>query len=755
MGKLFTSFRKISKRTWALVAVAVAAVAVPATLFAWGPDRPTYTIENPADHVTFNSITNNPNIGGDERDFVGIRESGTSQAWTNNMNVERGKEYTVRMYVHNNAAANLNLVAKDTTARFTLPTSTGKSIQVDGSITSSNASPTMVYDHATFKGGEDFNLAYVGGTLKFENNAFGPNGTALPESIFDQRGALLGYDKLDGKIPGCFQYDGYVTFKVKPQFAPKSEFDMKKQVRKSGETTWQENVATKAGDIVDFQIGYSNTGNTVQKNVVVKDILPAGLTYVEGSTYVKNGTNPNGIKVSDNLTKSTGINIGDYSPEAAAYIKFSAKVNANDSLPKCGENKLINKAQVIVDGGYKEDDASVTVPKECQQECKYSCDMLKVDKLSDTSFKFTTTTTELNATFKKVTYIIRNEQGTEVERKESTAKTLDYTRTTVGKFTVEAVVTFSVNGQDKTASSANCKKPFEVTEQPVYTCDSLTVTKINRTNFKFAVTHTVKGGTLKSTTYVVRNEQGVEIARQTSPDYTLTTVGKYTVEAILTFTINGQDKVVTDAKCKKPFEVEKEPETPVYTCDSLTFSKISRTEFSFTGKATATGGATVVNYSFDFGDGSAVQTITNSTAVKHAYAKAGEYTVTMSVRVKVGNEEKVVNGENCKVKVTVTVEECKPGVPVGHPDCEPVKECKPGIPVGDDRCKEECKPGIPMGDARCEETKCIPGKDAACTEIPKELPKTGSGDGIVALIGAGSLIAALGYYIASRRQIGA
>lgn len=651
MGKLFTALKRLPRRTTALVAVVAAAIIVPATLFAWGPVRDTYTIEHPADHITFNSITNNPNIG-DERNFVGIREAGSSSLWKDDMNVERGKEYTVRMYVHNNAATSLNLVAENVTARFTLPTTTGKSVQVDGSVTASNATPNMVYDHATFTSNENFNVAYVPGTLKFENNAFGAAGTALPESIFDQRGALLGYDKLDGKIPGCFQYAGYVSFKVKPQFAPENKFEMTKQVRKAGDTTWQESVATKPGDTVEYQISYKNTGETRQNNVVVKDILPAGLTYVDGSTYLKNGTNPTPLKVSDNLTKSTGINVGDYNPAAAAYVKFSAKVNANDSLPVCGPNKLINKGQVIVDGGSKEDTADVTVPKECQPECNYACKSLTVDKIDRTHFKFTVETTQQNATFKKVTYVVRNKQGTEIDRKESTAKTLDYTQTTTGEFTVEALVTFTVNGVDKTVTSTSCKKPFEVKEVP---------------------------------------------------------------------------------------------ETPTYACDGLTAQKISRVEYNFTGQASAAGGATIADYTFDFGDGVSA-TVANPT-IKHTYAKEGTYTAKLSVTVKVNGENKTVTDDKkCVVKVTVAPEECKPGIPVGDERCEEKPECKPGIPVGDERCEEkpeECKPGIPMNDERCKE---VP-------EIPAELPKTGAGDNIIALIGAGSLIASVGYYIASRRNL--
>jgi len=369
MGKLFTILRNAPKRFSAIVAVLAVAVIVPAALHAWGPDRPTYTIEQPADHVTFNSITNNPNIG-DERNFVGIRESGTNTTWTDNMNVEKGKEYTVRVYVHNNAAANLNKVAKDVTAKINLPTTTAKSIQVDGLISSSNASPTEVWDQANFKSTEDFNLAYIAGSLKFENNAFGAAGTAIPESVFTNAGAKLGYDKLDGNIPGCFQYAGYLSFKVKPQFAPKSSFEVSKTVRKAGTTAWTESVDVKAGETVEYQLKYKNTGEARHNNVVMQDTLPKGLTYVAGSSYLMNGTNPNGIKISDNVTTATGVNVGDYLAGGAAYVKFSAKAEAKDIA--CGTSTLVNKVRVTAEGGYLEDTANVVINNgECKpNECK-------------------------------------------------------------------------------------------------------------------------------------------------------------------------------------------------------------------------------------------------------------------------------------------------------------------------------------------------------------------------------------------------
>lgn len=352
----------------AILAIVLASIAIPTALFAWGPVRPTYTIEEPADHVTFNSITNNPNIG-DERNFVGIRESDTTNLWSDEITAEKGKTYTVRMYVHNNAAENLNLVAENVTAKFNLPTTTGKSLQVNGFLSSTNATPTEVYDHATFVANEDFNLNYVEGSLKFENNHFGATGIALPESIFTASGAKLGYSALDGNIPGCFQYAGYVTFRVTPQFADIPNFTVSKQVRKTGATganSWLETQSVKPGDSVDFLITYTNSGETTQNDVIIKDVLPEGLTYVEGSTYLANATNPNGIKVSDNITKN-GINIGNYQATAVARVRFSATVASNDDLASCGLNTLINEVTIITSDGQKNDTANVTVDKVCTE----------------------------------------------------------------------------------------------------------------------------------------------------------------------------------------------------------------------------------------------------------------------------------------------------------------------------------------------------------------------------------------------------
>lgn len=214
------------------------------------------------------------------------------------------------------------------------------------------------------------------------------------------------------------------------------------------------------------------------------------------------------------------------------------------------------------------------------------------------------------------------------------------------------------------------------------------------------------------------------------------------IVAYVFFDQNGQFKAAVLTSCGNPVTAKPKPK-PVYACNGLVAAPISRTEYGFTGSASASGGATIASYTFDFGDG-ASQTVTNPNDVKHVYAKAGTYTATLTVSVKVNGQDKSVTAAKCATKVTITPE-----------------ECKPGIPVGDERCTEkpkECKPGIPEGDARC--TPCdIPGKEQypknsdQCVVAPVELPHTGMTDMIFGGIGMGAIIGATSYWYASRRGL--
>jgi uncharacterized repeat protein (TIGR01451 family) len=366
MKTLASIFRYVPKRL-SIVAALVVAATVPAVVLAWGPERPTFTVANAANYVTFNSITDNP-IVGDERNFVVVKDAANTNdgGWQDKVTVEEGKEYLVRVYVHNNAKASLNLKATNTRVSASVPTTTAKNVSISGFVSADNANPGKVWDDASFTSDKNFNLAYVPGSAMIYNNGYaaGGQGKSLPDSIVTSAGALVGYEAANGIVPGCFEYVNYVYFKVKPQVQKTADFTVEKTVSKAGENKWVEDYTAKAGEKVDYRIRYQNTGQTQQDNVTIRDTLPAGMSYVAGSTKLMNSQNPNGKTLSDNVTKD-GVNIGSHAPNGTSYVIFSATVTSNDKLA-CGKNSLVNKVKVTTDNGSKEDTATVNVSKECK-----------------------------------------------------------------------------------------------------------------------------------------------------------------------------------------------------------------------------------------------------------------------------------------------------------------------------------------------------------------------------------------------------
>jgi uncharacterized repeat protein (TIGR01451 family) len=81
---------------------------------------------------------------------------------------------------------------------------------------------------------------------------------------------------------------------------------------------WSPSVNAKAGDLLSFAITLQ-AGNQEVHNVVVKDILPAGLTY-KGNLTVNATLNPPG-------DPSTGVSVGTVPANGISIVAFQAQVN--------------------------------------------------------------------------------------------------------------------------------------------------------------------------------------------------------------------------------------------------------------------------------------------------------------------------------------------------------------------------------------------------------------------------------------------
>ena len=371
MKKFLNFIRSAPKRATILFVLGLALL-VPAAINAWGPSRPTFTIENPAGHVTFNSITNNP-VYGDERNFAFIREVGTS-TWMRNIKLEPGKTYEVFAYYHNNANPNLNAsgqgVATGAFMRVEFPSVVNESAVGNIFIGAANANPRQVWDTLRFTSNGQVAVRYVSGsatitTFRGGVVANGQHTQQLSDNLLSPNGTLIG-EGLDGVVRGCNNYSGFVMFRIA---VDQPNFEVTKQVRLAGTTTWHNSITAEPGDIVEYMITYKNTGTTVQNNVVIVDELPNGITYIEGSTRLINSNNPDGKSVADGVT-TTGINIGSYAPGAMARVTFQARVVSEGYL-QCGTNTLTNTGRANTNNGSKDDTANVVVERECDEEEPY------------------------------------------------------------------------------------------------------------------------------------------------------------------------------------------------------------------------------------------------------------------------------------------------------------------------------------------------------------------------------------------------
>ena len=352
----------------AAAAIVSGATLAPAAVMAWGDSaggRPEYSLDQInsgilGDTITFNSIKNGKI--GHEFNFVGAKQStDTSNVWkANEINVKDGDVVTIRLYVHNNSPKGKNAIATGVSANFSLPTTVAKSHTVIGYLNASNATPNRYWDEVVLSSDDDFYMEYVEGSAKYTNSKMGT--VALSDNIINSA-VTLGYEKLDGNIPGCYQYDGQVTIQVKIHKSVTAK--LSKTVRIKGQKGWNESVEAKIGDEVEFQIEYVNLTSAQVDNVMIRDVLPKNLEYVKDSAVLYNSNYQSGTKVVENTLTTTGINIGSYGVNGNAYVRFTAKV-VNNSLA-CGNNQLVNWASSTVNSKVAKDDASVFVKRDDEQ----------------------------------------------------------------------------------------------------------------------------------------------------------------------------------------------------------------------------------------------------------------------------------------------------------------------------------------------------------------------------------------------------
>ena len=229
-------------------------------------------------------------------------------------------------------------------------------------------------------------------------------------------------------------------------------------------------------------------------------------------------------------------------------------------------------------------------------------------------------------------------------------------------------------------------------------CTALKATPISGKKNTYSFTATAaSAGVAKIKSYVYDFGDGTKSPAMTSGSapvtHTYTTPGNYQAKVIVTASVPGNDNVELPvvAMCVKDITIVS------FSCEQLVGAILDKSKMSYTFTATAkmSGGAILTSADVDFGDGTTATAVKPASStmvtVPHTYAASGHYDVTAVLHF--ATPDGTASAPTCKALVTpeTVTPECKPGVPIGSPECIP--PCQPGSSVPPE--SEQCQPPLP------------------------------------------------------------
>ena len=577
--KFFNTIKKITKKLTSKTFVAASVVALGAGL-AFGavqaefyPDRQPFDYNKPCDPTdadiydrcgsltgpVFNSFINTPSYG-DERAFADARRTDQT-ALGSYKNVlpdvtEGASEIVIRTYVHNNASTSTNAsglgIAKDAKVRIALPSATSNVLRARSYISASNAA--LVEDTVDFTAAGNFKLEYIDGSAIMYNNGPFKDGTPLSDNIVTT-GAAIGYDALNGDLPGCFDYEAVVQIRVKviPVEEPKTSFD--KQVRIKGDKEWKQVVEASPGDTVQWLMTTNVTGGNQLDHIVVRDVAAPSTELVKGTVKRIDGTQNQTLP--DAPLFDGGFDMGSYGAGSGFYTMYDSTILGD--FEGC-ERRVRNLAFVksTQNPSELESSADVIITKEnCEEESFVTCDSLSAPKLTlkkGDSTEFTVSATATNTTISGYIFSV---DGKVVQ--DSASNKYTFVAGDAGKYDVDVVVKSSKGN----VSSEACVKTVDVVEEivPLFRCDSFTLSK-NKVIVNESVVAKVRvtakdGATFKMATFTFGDEKSASDKFVTNnikdgvvtAKHSYAKAGDYGPRVKLDFEVGGKTVTVEDSTC--------------------------------------------------------------------------------------------------------------------------------------------------------------------------------------------------------------
>lgn len=261
---------------------------------------------------------------------------------------------------------------------------------------------------------------------------------------------------------------------------------------------------------------------------------------------------------------------------------------------------------------------------------------------------------------------------------------------------IPVTVLFNAKGQVEFAVLNACGNPEHVhVVTPTYSCNKLNMSAVSGKANTYAFSTSASAGNNAKIVKVVYNfGDGTPAVTQSNPatkvNHTYTKAGHFTAKVSVYVSLPGnQQVVVSNGNCAKTVTVV----MPFYQCVQLAGSFIDKDKMSFRFVATAKygNGAKFVSADFNFGDGKSAQGVKPATAttatVTHTYQEANKYDVKAILHFTANGKN--VTAPTCAAMVTPTTPptpECKPGVPMGSPECTPPCQFNSSLPATSPKC---------------------------------------------------------------------
>lgn len=107
------------------------------------------------------------------------------------------------------------------------------------------------------------------------------------------------------------------------------------------------------GQQIQYLIRFENSAKKPLRDVMVGVNLPNHVTYVENSTALVNGNNPEGRIIDTDNVAAGGINVGHYMPKAAGYVLLTVEVDPTSAFAELGTYTL-NTVGIVRPQGMNE-----------------------------------------------------------------------------------------------------------------------------------------------------------------------------------------------------------------------------------------------------------------------------------------------------------------------------------------------------------------------------------------------------------------